>query len=124
MAPKTEHGSQPPAEEDEDDMTSVMSSDQRKLLQQAAAKEAETLERDTAKPPPSVDAAPVEIPKAPSVPSIEEKVETKPVAEPAAPAPAPARVASPAARVSRSAQLLEIAPFALLTAAILYELWT
>jgi hypothetical protein len=54
---------------DEDDMTSIMSPDQRRALQHAAAKEAETLERDTARPPPPAEAGQaVVIPKAAPVP--------------------------------------------------------
>jgi hypothetical protein len=55
---------------DEEELTSIMSPDQRKALQHAAAKEAETLERDTARPPPPAGATPaVVIPKAASVPA-------------------------------------------------------
>jgi hypothetical protein len=56
--------------DDEEDMTSVMSSDQRKALQKAAKteKESATLERDTARPPPSEEAA-VSIPRAAPVPA-------------------------------------------------------
>ncbi len=91
-------------------MTSIMSSDQRKQLQQAASdsKAAETLERDTAKPPSSAAAeavaAELVIPKAPAAPSVkppveppsvEAKVEPDEKAKAEAPAPA-AKVAPPA----------------------------
>ena len=85
-------------------MTSIMSSDQRKQLQQAAAtsKEADTLERDTAKPPPSAEAeaaaAEIVIPKAPATPSVKPSVEpssveakVEPEEKAKAEAPAPPR---------------------------------
>jgi hypothetical protein len=56
--------------DDEEDMTSVMSSDQRKALQKAAKteKDSATLERDTARPPPSEE-HPVSIPRAAPIPA-------------------------------------------------------
>ena len=89
---------------EEEDMTSIMSAEQRNALQEAAKteKDAATLERETAKPPPS-DARPMAIPRAAAIPA-----EARPVSEakihievseepepPPAPEPVPApRVAS------------------------------
>jgi hypothetical protein len=75
VAPKSDDLLSGPVE-DEEDMTSIMSADQRKALQQAAStsKEAETLEGDTARPPPSIEAiaeaAALAIPKAPAAPAV------------------------------------------------------
>lgn len=87
--------------EDEEDMTSIMSAEQRKALQQAAKteKESATLERDTAKPPPS-DARPVSIPRAAAIPAEirnEEgpRLETPAKQEPAATPPARGAEAQP-----------------------------
>ncbi len=108
-----------PAEEDDEDMTSVMSADQRKALQQAASntKEAETLERDTARPPPSAEAvaeaAAVAIPKAPAAPAVA-------LAEKA---PAPRAAATPAA-VSAGWATWELVAFALLAVAVAVALKT
>jgi hypothetical protein len=101
VAPKSDDLLSTP-EEDEEDMTSIMSADQRKALQQAASntKEADTLERDTARPPPSAEAAAevaaVEIPKAPAAPAPVLRLEASPPAKvvepvPAAAVPAPAQ---------------------------------
>ncbi len=121
-----------PSGEDEEDMTSIMSSDQRKQLQQAAAtsKEADTLERDTAKPPSSAEAnaagAEVVIPKAPATPSlktpvvpskVEVQVEPEPEPEAKAEAPAPAaKVAPPAAPAGMATW--ELVAFVLLAVAV------
>lgn len=104
--------------EDEEDMTSVMSSEQRKALQQAAKteKESATLERDTAKPPPS-DARPVTIPRAAAVPA-EVRSEEKARAE----APAKAQAVGQAPAVDADAKsgwaTWEIVAFLLLAAAV------
>lgn len=131
VAPKSDDLLAPP-DENEEDMTSVMSADQRKALQQAASntKEAETLERDTAKPPPSAEAvaeaAAVAIPKAPAAPVIEapapRAVET-PVASPARPAPAAASAhgaptAGGASPASTGWATWELVAFALLAVAV------
>jgi hypothetical protein len=129
--PKSEDLLSHEGDEDEEDMTSVMSSDQRKLLQQAASnsKEADTLERDTAKPPPSAEAdaaaAEIVIPKAPAVPSERgkdaPKVEVK--SEPAAEAPAPVGATQAAAKVVKPAPTSgmatwELVAFVLLAVAV------
>lgn len=108
--------------EDEEDMTSIMSAEQRKALQQAAKteKESATLERDTAKPPPS-DARPVSIPRAAAVPAearaaAEPHVETPAKPEPAA--RAPARTSEPKAGWAT----WELVGFVLLAAAIVTAL--
>jgi hypothetical protein len=99
---------------DQEEMTSVMSVDQRKLLQRAAAKEAETLERDTARPPPPAEAVQaVVIPKTASLPTPAILADDEPPvsrvrpSEPAglagAPAPAAAMPARPASARSAAA---------------------
>ncbi|HTQ41248.1 MAG TPA: hypothetical protein VMI75_00730 [Polyangiaceae bacterium] len=115
--------------EDEEDMTSVMSSDQRKALQKAAKteKESATLERDTARPPPSEEAA-VSIPRAAPIPAEARPVEAaraesappaKAKSEPA-PKQAPARSQVPAASGETKAgwATWELVAFLLLAAAI------
>jgi hypothetical protein len=98
-------------------MTSVMSSDQRKLLQQAAKKEAETLERDTAKPPPSAEAESVAtevvIPKAPAAPRVDvvARKSEKPTSS-------PSPTTSVSAPASRGWPTWYLVAFALLAAAI------
>ena len=112
--------------EDEEDMTSIMSADQRKLLQHAAAKEAEALERDTARPPPSLETAAVPIaalpaiPKAPALPRLEEaRKRSAPPAEAAAPP-----VATPSGRTPGAPPALwpVVVPFLLLAAAVVFAL--
>lgn len=105
--------------EDEEDMTSIMSSEQRKALQQAAKteKESATLERETAKPPPS-DARPVTIPRAAAVP-VEVRTEEKaPAAEAPATAPAPGRAPAADAEAKSGWAAWEIVAFILLAAAV------
>ncbi len=110
--------------EDEEDMTSVMSSEQRKALQQAAKteKESATLERETAKPPPS-DARPVAIPRAAAVPA-EVRSEAK------APVEAPGKAQSPVQAPAGDAEAKsgwaawEIVAFVLLAAAVFTALRT
>lgn len=105
--------------EDEEDMTSVMSSDQRKALQKAAKteKESATLERDTARPPPSEE-HPVSIPRAAPVPAEVRTAEaprveaTQAKSEPAAQAPARGAEAQP------GWSTWELVAFLLLAAAI------
>jgi len=120
--------------EDEEDMTSVMSSDQRKALQKAAKteKESATLERDTARPPPSQEEA-VSIPRAPPVPAEvrhaeapraeaapakSEPAKSQPAAQAKAPSQAPARSAEPKAVWAT----WELVAFLLLAAAIVTAL--
>ena len=115
--------------EDEEDMTSVMSSDQRKALQKAAKteKESATLERDTARPPPSQEEA-VSIPRAPPVPAEVRHAEapraeaapakSQPAAQAKAPSQAPARSAEPKAVWAT----WELVAFLLLAAAIVTAL--
>jgi hypothetical protein len=119
VAPKTGDTPSLP-DEDEAEMTSIMSADQRKALQQAASnsKEAETLERETAKPPPPAQAAAedveaIKIPKAPALPGAARASK----ASPAAPAAkAPSRIAAPAA--SSGWTTWELVPFVLLAVAV------
>jgi hypothetical protein len=144
-APKT--GPTDDQAEDESEMTSIMSADQRKVLQEAAATGAETLERDTAKPPPGEGQAAVAIPKAPAVPNVEAggadapkaekaeaaekvpKTETKsaeagaaaPAAEPSLGKEVAAAVRVPA-RAPGGTVLWRVVSFVLLTAAVLWEL--
>ena len=120
-------------------MTSIMSADQRRVLQEAAATGAETLERDTAKPPPVEGQAPVAIPKAPAVPSLEagaapskaeektkaEEKSSAPAAEPAAEAAekeAQAGAAAPIAAPAPAGSLWELVPFVLLAASVFWAL--
>ena len=111
--------------EDETDMTSIMSADQARVLKQAAAEESDILERVTAKPPP-LESEPeaVAIPKAPAVPSaapaIAPPAEVSPEKnpQPQAHSPAPTTAAAP----SKPGAMWEIAAFALLVAAVVYEL--
>jgi len=116
--------------DDEEDMTSVMSSDQRKALQKAAKteKDSATLERDTARPPPSEE-QPVSIPRAAPIPAearISEevglvarhepapRVEATPAAKPQPAAQAPARKAEAPAGWAT----WELVAFLLLAAAV------
>lgn len=115
--------------EDEEDMTSIMSPEQRKALQQAAKteKESATLERDTAKPPPS-DARPVTIPRAAAVPAearhaAEPRVETPAADVQPPPRPALAPASAPAAKGSGWTNW-ELVAFLLLAAAIVAALRT
>jgi hypothetical protein len=121
-APKSEDLlAAPAAGEDEEDMTSIMSADQRKQLQQAASdsKAAETLERDTAKPPPSAEAAEamaeVVIPKAPATPSLGAPAKVR--ADSTKPA-AIAKPSAPAASAPAGWSAWELAAFVLLAAAV------
>jgi hypothetical protein len=113
--------------DDEEDMTSIMSPEQRKALQKAAKteKESATLERDTAKPPPSDEHPVPVIPRAAPVPaearvsSEEPRVETPPKrAEPAAQAQASSAEANPGLAT------WELVAFVLLAAAIFAALRT
>lgn len=112
--------------EDEEDMTSIMSAEQRKALQQAAKteKESATLERDTAKPPPS-DARPVNIPRAAAIPAEAREAGQPRVEAPAAanpePAPHPAPASAPDAK-SGGWATWELVAFVLLAAAIVAAL--
>jgi hypothetical protein len=128
VSPKVDeaHGPDVPVE-DEEDMTSIMSAEQRKALQQAAKteKESATLERDTAKPPPS-DARAVNIPRAAAVPAEAREVEQPRAAAPAAelePEPT-ARPAPTAAADPKGAgwATWEFVAFVLLAAAIVAAL--
>ncbi len=127
----------PSVDEDEEDMTSVMSAEQRKALQNAAKteKEASTLERETAKPPPS-DARPVTIPRAAGVPA-EARAEAAPRVEVPAkteaaktepPKSEPAKTEAAAATPARGSEAKpgfatwEIVAFVLLAAAIVTAL--
>jgi hypothetical protein len=115
--------------DDEEDMTSVMSSDQRRALQKAAKteKESATLERDTAKPPPSLEEPPVSIPRAAPVPAevrtpVATRVETTPVkpepaATPAKPEPAAQAPAAGSAEAKSGWATWELVAFLLLAAA-------
>ena len=118
-----------PTGEDEEDMTSIMSSDQRRQLQEAASdsKAADTLERDTAKPPSSAEAeaaaAEIVIPKAPATPSlktpvvpskVEVKVEPQPEAKAEASAPVKVAPAAPPAGMAS----WELVAFVLLAVAV------
>ena len=123
VSPKADEGSLPNIPvEDEEDMTSIMSAEQRKALQQAAKteKESATLERDTAKPPPS-DARPVSIPRAAAVPS-EARAKEEPRTVP--PAKREPEVQAPAAASGTSAgwATWELVGFVLLAAAIVAAL--
>ena len=108
--------------DDEEDMTSIMSAEQRKALQQAAKteKESATLERDTAKPPPS-DARPVPIPRAAAVPA-EARAREEPRTVP--PAKREPEVQSPAAASGTNPgwTTWELVGFVLLAAAIIAAL--
>jgi hypothetical protein len=114
-------------DEDDDEMTSVMSSDQRKALQKAAKteKESATLERDTARPPPSPsDEQAVAIPRAAPVPAEARtaeapRVETKPA--PAKPEPA-AKAPARSAEAKSGWATWELWAFVLLAAAIVAAL--
>jgi hypothetical protein len=111
--------------DDEEDMTSIMSAEQRKALQQAAKteKESATLERDTAKPPPS-DARPVNIPRAAAIPAEARGAVQPRVEAPAAnaePAPHPAPTSAPDAKGGGWATW-ELVAFVLLAAAIVAAL--
>lgn len=110
--------------DDEEDMTSIMSAEQRKALQQAAKteKESATLERDTAKPPPS-DARPVTIPRAAAVPA-EARASEEPRAEaPAKPESQPAPQAPARDTATNSGWATwELVAFVLLAAAIVTAL--
>jgi hypothetical protein len=110
-------------------MTSIMSSDQRKQLQQAASdsKEAETLERETAKPPSSAEAnavaAEIVIPKAPAMPSMKSPVvEARADVQAPAASEAPAKVAPPAAPAGMASW--ELVAFVLLAVAVAVALKT
>ncbi|HEX8790516.1 MAG TPA: hypothetical protein VF765_06160 [Polyangiaceae bacterium] len=123
VSPKADEGSLPNIPvEDEEDMTSIMSAEQRKALQQAAKteKESATLERDTAKPPPS-DARPVSIPRAAGVPA-EARAKEEPRTVP--PAKREPEVQAPAAASGASAgwATWELVGFVLLAAAIVAAL--
>jgi hypothetical protein len=88
--------------DDEENMTSVMSYDQRKALQKAAKTENEsaTLERDTARPPPSQEEA-VSIPRAAPVPA-EVRTAEAPRVEPTPATPAKPGPAAPSAKPAPS----------------------
>ena len=121
VAPKTGDTPSLP-DEDEAEMTSIMSADQRKALQQAASnsKEAETLERETAKPPASAQAAAdveaIKIPKAPALPGAARAAKANPPAQ-AAKAPSPV-APSPAPEANASWTTWELVPFVLLAVAV------
>jgi hypothetical protein len=117
--------------DDEEDMTSVMSSDQRRALQKAAKteKESATLERDTARPPPSAEEGAVAIPRAAAVPAEVRSAETPRAeapakSEPVAQATAPSQAKAPSRAPARSAEpkagwaTWELVGFLLLAAAI------
>jgi hypothetical protein len=123
VAPKSDDLLSTPAE-DEEDMTSIMSADQRKALQQAASnsKEAETLEGDTARPPPSaeavVEAAAIAIPRAPATPAGVAQVEA-----PAPPAPrATEKDAAVPAPASSGWSTWELVAFVMLAVAVAVSL--
>ena len=103
-------------ETNEEELTSIMSADQRKALQRAASdiQEAEALDRDTARPPPSntqAEALPA-IPRAPGLPKVGR------VPEGAALAPSgPVTVPEAAAAGLR---WTGVVPFVLLAAAIVF----
>lgn len=110
--------------EEEDDMTSVMSSDQRKALQHAAAKEAEALERETARPAKGEEPVPeVSIPKAAAVPSIgraaaeEDGPVSQTLVRPKS-SPAPAKTKDAAAASEAAWSNFELAAFILLAVAV------
>jgi hypothetical protein len=114
--------------EDEEDMTSIMSAEQRKALQQAAKteKESATLERDTAKPPPS-DAREVSIPRAAAVPAEVREAEQPRVEAPAArpePVAHPASAPAPTTDDARGGgwATWELVAFLLLAASIVAAL--
>ena len=111
--------------DDEEDMTSIMSAEQRKALQQAAKteKESATLERDTAKPPPS-DARPVTIPRAAAVPAEARAAEEPRVETPAKPEPAAQAPARGSAEPKPGWATWELVAFVLLAAAIVNALRT
>jgi hypothetical protein len=113
---------QDPVADDEEDMTSVMSAEQRKALQQAAKteKESATLERDTAKPPPS-DERPVPIPRAAAVPA-ELRISEEPRVAPAEPAPKAASRHAPAPSQPAGWTTWELVAFLLLAAAVVAAL--
>lgn len=126
VSPKMDEApSQPPVEdpvEDEEDMTSIMSAEQRKALQQAAKteKESATLERDTAKPPPS-DARPVGIPRAAAIPA-ELRTPAEPSATKAAPESKATQSRESPASSSAGWATWELVAFVLLAAAIVAAL--
>lgn len=123
-APKPEDLLSQPGE-DEEDMTSIMSSDQRKQLQQAAAtsKEADTLERDTAKPPSSAAAeaaaAEIAIPKPPATPSLKTPVVPSKVDVKVAPAPEAKAEASAPVKVAPATPAADMATWELVAFVLL-----
>ena len=126
VSPKADETPLIPVDDDEEDMTSIMSAEQRKALQQAAKteKESATLERDTARPPPS-DERPVTIPRAAAVPAeVRVAVEEPRVATPAKPEPAVQAPARSAESKPSGWATWELVAFLLLAAAIVTALRT
>jgi hypothetical protein len=105
--------------DDEEDMTSIMSAEQRKALQKAAKteKESATLERDTAKPPPSDEHPLITIPRAAPVPA-EARVSEEPLVETPPEPEVAAQAQARSTEASSGWATWEIVAFVLLAAAV------